>query len=868
MEQSLPSGTLTLLFSDIEGSTRLLTQLGAHYGEALSVQRSIMREEFTRWHGTEIGTEGDSFFVVFTSATDAVSAALAAQRRLAAYDWPDGAKVRVRMGMHTGQPTRLEGDYVGMDVHRAARIASAAHGGQIVLSATTAQVLADQSAELEVKDLGWHRLKDIPEPERIMQLVADELPQEFPPLKSLGTPTNLPQAPTPIVGRDGELAEITAQLKGIGVRLVTLTGPGGSGKTRLAIAAASRLASSRADGVYFVALATANTADVMWSTIAETLGIVGEGRAPPTFFEHIASRDMLLVLDNLEQLADAPLVVSELMAHAPRLAVLATSRRPLHVSGEYQHPVPPLEIPAPSLDARAAAEWGAVGLFVHRAQMVRPNFRLTDDNVADVVAICARLDGMPLAIELAAARAKLLAPHAILSRLGRSLELGGAELDRPSRQRTLRQTIAWSFDLLTEDQQSFFRQLGVFGGSCDLDAAAAVTETPADPLDEVADLVDMSLVRILDDRDGEPRFDLLQTVRAFARERLEAAGEWESTARRHANHYLALVEELTPRLRTAEYFAARDRIESELDNLRAALEWSLPENDHQGDTTIGFRLCRELTWFWYACGYPEEGRRWLERATKKVSGDGPEEIAVLHGLGVILLQQGESEKARQLLTRCLEYWRQHGDDSKTAMELNSLAIAHRYADEPDQARALFTEGISLAERSGDTGRLAALLSNLGILEIDVGTPAAAIDLFNRAVALDRELNDRWAEACDRVNRAAARISAGQIDAAYQDLRDVTSDALAVNDIDLTIGLIELLAMLWGESGDARRSARLYGTSETMRQQANLPRPPPDAAHLERSLAKSRSTVSDDVWSSYVNEGRLLSREEAIAEGIR
>jgi predicted ATPase/class 3 adenylate cyclase len=867
MEQSLPSGTLTLLFSDIEGSTRLLTQLGAHYGEALSIQRSIMRDEFVRWHGTEIGTEGDSFFVVFTWATDAAAAALAAQRRLASYDWPDGAKVRVRMGIHTGQPTRLEGDYVGMDVHRAARIAAAAHGGQIVLSAITAQVLADQSEELEVKDLGWHRLKDIPEPERILQLIADDLPQEFPPLKSLGTPTNLPQAPTPIIGRDGELAEITEQLMGAGVRLVTLTGPGGSGKTRLAIAAAGRLASSRADGVYFVALATANTADVMWSTIAETLGIVGEGRAPPTFFEHIASRDMLLVLDNLEQLADAPLVVSELMAHAPRLAVLATSRRPLHVSGEYQHPVPPLEIPDPSLDARAAAEWGAVGLFVHRAQMVRPNFRLTDDNLADVVAICARLDGMPLAIELAAARAKLLAPHAILSRLGRSLELGGAELDRPSRQRTLRQTIAWSFDLLTAGQQSFFRQLGVFGGSCDLDAAAAVTETAADPLDEVADLVDMSLVRILDDRDGEPRFDLLQTVRAFARECLEAAGEWESTARRHAKHYLALIEELAPRLRTSEFFTARDRIESELDNLRAALEWSLPENDHHGDRKIGFRLCRELAWFWYACGYPEEGRRWLERATKKVSGEGPEEIAVLHGLGVILLQQGESEKARQLLTRCLEYWREHRDDSKTALELNSLAIAHRYADEHDQARALFTEGISLAERSGDTSRLAALLSNLGILETDVGTPAAAIDLFNRAVALDRELNDRWAEACDRVNRAAARIRAGQTDVAYQDLRDVSSDALAVNDIDLTIGLIELLAMVWGESGDTRRSARLYGTSETMRRQANLPRPPPDTVHLERSLAKSQSTVSDDVWSSYVDEGRLLSGEEAIAEGI-
>ena len=255
----------------------------------------------------------------------------------------------------------------------------------------------------------------------------------------------------------------------------------------------------------------------------------------------------------------------------------------------------------------------------------------------------------------------------------------------------------------------------------------------------------MSLVRIFEDRDGEPRVDLLQTVRAFARECLEAAGEWESTARKHAEHYLALIAELAPRLRTSEYLTARDRIESELDNLRAALEWSLQENPDRGDANVGFRLCQELAWFWYACGYPQEGRRWLERATKRVSGERPEEIAVLHGLGVILLQQGDSEKARQLLSRCLGYWRGQGDDSQTAKELNSLAVAYRNVDDHDQARALFTEGISLAERSGDTGRLAALLSNLGILETDVGAPAAAIDMFNRALALDRELEDGWAK---------------------------------------------------------------------------------------------------------------------------
>ena len=870
MEQPVSSGTLTLLFSDIEGSTRLLSQLGMRYGEALSVQRSIIRYEVRYWRGREIGTGGDSFFVVFTSATDAVSAALAAQHRLSSYTWPDGAALRVRMGLHTGEPTRHEDDYIGLDVHRAARIASAAHGGQIVVSASTASLIGDRLPEVRLKDLGWHRLKDIPQPEHILQLVAHGLAQDFPPLKSLGTPTNLPPFPTPILGRDGELAEIAAQFTDSEARLVTLTGPGGTGKTRLAIAAADLLGAFRVDGVYFVPLATATTADVMWSTIAESLGIPGEGRTPPMFFEHIRSRDMLLILDNLEQLTEAPGVVSELLAQAPHIAILATSRRPLHLTGEYQHPVPPLEIPTSDVEASKAESWGAVALFVHRARMVRPTFRLTDDNTGPVIAICSRLDGMPLAIELAAARSKLLAPQAILSRLDRSLELGGAELERPTRQRTLRQTISWSFDLLTPDQQRLFSQLGVFGGSCDLEALTAVIETTADLLDAMTELVDVSLVLVLDDRDGEPRIDLLQTVRAFARERLEAAGQWESTARRHAQHYLALMEELAPRLRSTDYLAARNRIEVELDNVRAALAWSLSSagGDDEGDVRLGFRLCQEMSWFWYACGYPDEGRRWLEQATQRIKGDEPEEIAVAHGLAVILLQQGEAKAAQQLLARCLDYWRSQGNDGETAKEINSLAVSYRNTGDWDRARELLEEGKSLAERSGDKNRLATILSNQGILAIDVGEPMLAIDLFDRAAVVDRELGDSWGEACDRVNLAAARLRAGQLDGADQELRSVAGPAMAVNDIDLTIGLIELLAMVRAEDGDVETSARLSGTADAMREQANLPRPAPDAAHLDRSLARSRRTVDEDVWSSFVSAGRVLSVEDAVAEGTR
>ena len=281
--------------------------------------------------------------------------------------------------------------------------------------------------------------------------------------------------------------------------------------------------------------------------------------------------------------------------------------------------------------------------------------------------------------------------------------------------------------------------------------STAITETVADPLDGIAELVDVSLVRVLEDRDGEPRIDLLQTVRAFARERLEASGQWESTARRHAQHYLARAEDLAPRLRSAEYLVARNRIEAELDNLRAALAWSLSSSSSgdQGDVRIGFRLCQEMSWFWYACGYPEEGRRWLEQATQRITGDEPEEIAVAHGLAVILLQQGDATAAQRLLIRCLDYWRDQGNDQETAKELNSLAVSYRNTGDWGKARELLEEGLSLAERSGDKNRLAAILSNRGIVEIDVGKPAAAIELFDRAVAVDRELGDSWGEACDR-----------------------------------------------------------------------------------------------------------------------
>src|SRR5712692_10483668 len=419
----LPTGTITMLFSDIEGSTGLLGRLGDRYGEALSAQRALLRAAFAASRGHEMGTEGDSFFVVFESAGEAARCCVAAQRALSGHAWPGGVAVRVRMGLHSGEPARHEDGYIGLDVHRAARIAAAAHGGQVILSeATRLLVQSRLPVGVSVRDLGFHRLKDIEAPERIYQLAAAGLQQQFPPLKSLGAPASLPVPLTPLVGRDADLGQLRAALAGPGVRLVTLTGTGGVGKTRLALAAASSLGNAFQHGVFFVALAAVSTADVMWKTIADSLDVVGDKSAADAVTGHLRDRQALLVLDNLEQLDGAAGVVATLLAAAPRLVVLATSRRPLHLQGEHELPVPPLEIPRGARVEEVAA-CGAAQLFVQQAELVRPGFALTPANAADIAAITGRLDGLPLAIELAASRVKLLPPRALRARLGESLGL-------------------------------------------------------------------------------------------------------------------------------------------------------------------------------------------------------------------------------------------------------------------------------------------------------------------------------------------------------------------------------------------------------------------------------------------------------------
>jgi predicted ATPase/class 3 adenylate cyclase len=868
--RKLPTGTVTLLFSDIEGSTALLGRLGERYGEALFAQRALMRTAVAGSRGLEVGTDGDSFFVVFASAAEAVRCCLAAQRALAGHDWPDGVAVRVRMGLHSGEPAVQEDDYVGMDVHRAARIAAAAHGGQVVLSEATRLLAASQLAgEVSVRDLGWHRLKDIEAPERIYQLVAPGLTQGFPPLKSLGAPSRLPVPMTALVGRERDLDQVRAALTRPEARLVTLTGTGGVGKTRLALAAAASLDQAFPHGVFFVALAAVRDAGVMWKTIADSLDVTGDGPAAEAVTRYLGDRRALLVLDNLEQLHGAAGVVAGLLAAAPGLVVLATSRRPLHLPGEQELPVPPLEVPREAGSVEQVAGCGAARLFVQQAAMARPGFTVTESNAADIAAICRRLDGLPLAIELAASRVRLLAPRALLARLGHSLDLAAADVGQPSRQQTLRNAIAWSYDLLTEDVAEVFRRAGVFAGGCDLNALAVVGAVEADPLELAAGLLDVSLITVTDGADGEPRVGMLETIREYALDRLEQAGDLDDARRRHAEYYAGVAERAEEQLHSSgpAHLVALDQLEAEHDNLRAALAWSLETSAAglaPGDrerVATGLRLVQALALFWYRHGYITEGRRWLQRAVDLTAEEGGPPLAQLaHWLGVLLQQQSEPRAAVSLLERSLAIWRDLGDRDQQARELNSLGITYHHLDDFDTARSLLEESAAISREIGSDSRVAAALTNLGQLEADAGNLDRATQVLQEALAIDTKQGDMLGVALDQQSLAGVHLRAGRGREARDLLSAMADYVVSCGDPELMATTLEMAAANAAQLGEALRAARITGAAEAIRRKTGIPIHQPEM--LERFLAPARATIAAGQWDAELAVGRTLTQQQA------
>jgi predicted ATPase/class 3 adenylate cyclase len=653
----LPTGTVTLLFTDIEGSTRLLQRAGDAYAGLLDQHRRLLAEAFRRHGGRIVDSAGDAFFVAFGSAKDAAAAAEDAQRALAAHQWPNGEELRVRIGLHTGEPQVVDGRYVGLDVHHAARVMAAGHGGQVIMAETTRALLDDAT---HVRDLGEHRLKDLSRPQRLYQLELAGLSSAFPPLKTLDNrPTNLPVQPNALIGRERQLNEAGELLLREDLRVLTLTGPGGAGKTRLALQLAADAVDEFRDGVFFVSLAAICDWELVVPTVGRTLGL--RERPGETMFETLADylkdRQMLLVLDNFEQVLAAAPPVSGLSATAPGLRLLITSRTPLRLTAERTYAVPPLELPE------------SVRLFTERAQAAAADFSARNGEGEAVEEICRRLDGLPLAIELAAPRVRTLPPQALLRRLDQRLKLltGGAQ-DADERQRTLRATIEWSYELLPAAERVLFARLACCVGGCRLDAADWLCDHDGaldglDVLDGLDSLVEKSLLRRRIDADDEPRFWMLETIREYAFERLEAADGTDELRQLHASWYADAAEQLDAESRTADQSEVFARVDDEYANFRAVIEFAR----ERGDGELMLRLATALWGFWVTRGYASGGTRALEGALE-LSGRRPARALV--GLCALKILSGSGDDLRAAAQEALEACEELGDDYSLAQAWN------------------------------------------------------------------------------------------------------------------------------------------------------------------------------------------------------
>ena len=913
----LPTGTVTFLFTDIEGSTRLWEERPEAMGEALARHDALLAEAIVAHGGYVFKTIGDSVCAAFDTAPDALRAALAAQRALHAEPWGESGPLRVRMALHTGAAEERAGDYAGPPLNRVARLLTIGHGGQILLSQSTYDLVRDELPPgASARDLGERRLKDLIRPERAFELVTADLPSDFPPLRTLDARRhNLPVQATPLIGREREVTSARERLLTPGVRQLTLTGPGGTGKTRLGLQVAAEAVDRFEDGVFFVALAPIGDPALVAPTIAETLGVRDAGGRPlrESLEDYLQDKQLLLVLDNFEQVLGAAPLVAELLARAPELKILVTSRAVLHLRGEHEFPVPPLALPDPGSlpSVGAMSQYAAVALFIERAAAVNPDFAVTNENAPAVAEICHRLDGLPLAIELAAARIRLLPPAAMLARLGRRLPfLTGGARDLPARQQTLRGTIEWSYDLLDEGERRLFRWLAPFVGGCTLEAVETVCnalgDLQVDVLDGVASLVDKSLVRQDQGTGGEHCFAMLETIREYALEQLEASGEVGALRRQHAEYYLALAEEAELRFwEGGEYGLWLTRLEQEHDNLRAALAWSQTE---AGDAEIGLRLAGALWWFWFVHSHYSEGRRWLE-TTLAVSGEASISLRakLLTGAGQLVRVQGDYGRGAALLEEAVGLCRDLGDIRGLARALIELAFASLFRGDDQQAAAFWEESLALSRRSGHSWGVATSLHGLGRAAEFRGDYERAAALLEESLGLFRELGNTWYTAWGlRYLGRVLQTQGDQVRAvalleeslalwreqdnkpgmawALHNLAGVAraqgehgrATALAVESLELAREMgqkremaecLEGLAGLAAAQNQRERAARLFGTAEMLRQGIGAPLPPSERAAYERDVAAVRGGLGEEVFAAAWAEGRAMSSEQAIAYAL-
>ncbi|HSC92679.1 MAG TPA: adenylate/guanylate cyclase domain-containing protein [Gaiellaceae bacterium] len=823
----LPRGTVTLLFTDIEGSTRLLQELGeATYVRALEDHRRLVRQAFVEHGGVEVEMQGDSFHFAFDDPREAVLAAAQAQAALAAHAWQQ-APIRVRIGIHTGEPLVSGQLYAGLDVHRAARVMSAGHGGQVLVSETTRSLVeAGLPRALSLRDLGEHRLKDLSAPQRLFQLGEEE----FPPLKSLYQ-TNLPVPATPFLGREREVQEVTALLADASTRVLTLTGAGGSGKTRLAAQAAADVAELYPDGVFWVGLASLREPTLVTAAIARVVGAT-DGLA-----EHIGSKRLLLLLDNLEHLLAAGGELAALVTACPNLTLLVTSREPLHLTGEREYAVLPLR------------EADAVSLFHERVRAL--GIELTTDG--RVPEICRRLDRLPLAIELAAARTKVLSPTALLDRLEQRLPLltGGAR-DLPERQRTLRSTIAWSYELLGAEERSVFARLAVFAGGCTLEAAEGVCRAE---LDTLQSLVEKSLLR-----HSDGRFSMLETIREFAGERLQESGEADAMHELHAGFFVELADRRYADLRGGDAAVWLARFEHEHANFRSVLAHLL----ETGDSARALQLAGALSRFWMSRGHLSEGRRWLER-TLGSSDVVPGRPRALRGLALIEMEQGDLDRAAAAATEALELDRERGDEEGAALAMGYLADIGAHRGEVDQAARLWEECIQLWRRLGRRLELAIDLYSLAWIARLRGEPAQAEAYLEESHTIFRELGDVRGQAGTLTGLVQIALDRGDLGRSRSMLATATVLYQSIRFVAGLLDLLEVYATVFEREGASEATARLWGARHTLGGEVGREADHPlELAAHDEAVARVRSALGDEAFEREWRRGSAMTLDEAVA----